>query len=154
MQDHNNVLQNTAATQVFSTRVINFPVAKVYEAWSNPEQLAIWWGPNGFTNTFHSFNQQPGGKWSYTMHGPDGVGNYPNEATFLEVIPQKRLVWDRQSQPHFHTFVEFEDLGEQTRINWVMAFDDERVYNSMIKFVPEKNEENLDRLEAFLNGGN
>lgn len=150
MQDFNDILKDTAGRQVFTTRAINFPVAKVYQAWSTPEQLAEWWGPNGFTNTFYIFDQQPGGRWSYTMHGPDGVGNYPNEATFLEVIPQKRLVWNRQSQPFFYTFAEFEHLGNQTRINWIMAFEDERVYNSMIKFVPEKNEENLDRLEAFL----
>ena len=150
MQDFNDVLKNTADTQVFSTREINAPVAQVYEAFNTPEKLAVWWGPNGFTNTFHIFDHQPGGRWSYTMHGPDGVGNYPNEATFLEIIPQKRIVWDRQSQPFFHTFIELEDLGDKTRINWIMAFEDERVYNSMIKFVPEKNEENLDRLAAFL----
>jgi len=150
MQDFNDVLKNTTDRQVFSTREISAPVARVYEAFNKPEQLAVWWGPNGFTNTFHIFDHQPDGRWSYTMHGPDGVGNYPNEATFLEIIPQKRIVWDRQSQPFFYTFIELEDLGDKTRINWIMAFEDERVHNSMIKFVPEKNEENLDRLEAFL----
>lgn len=33
--------------------------------------LKNWWGPDGFTNTFHEFNLRPNGKWILTMHGPE-----------------------------------------------------------------------------------
>ena len=44
-----------------------------------------WWGPNGFTNTFHEFDLRPGGAWRFIMHGPDGT-DYPNESVFVEVV--------------------------------------------------------------------
>ncbi|GAB3931348.1 SRPBCC domain-containing protein [Mucilaginibacter myungsuensis] len=150
MSELQDFLTETAERQIFSTRVIDFPIEAVYEAWTNPEQLPIWWGPNGFTNTFHVFDHQPGGRWSYTMHGPNGVGNYANEAYWLEIVPLKSIVWDRDSHPLFRTYVGFVDLIGKTQINWTMAFHEQREYEVIVKFAPEKNEENLDRLEQFL----
>lgn len=141
---------NINERQVTTTRTINAPVAIVYQAWSNPVHLINWWGPHGFTNTFHRFDYRPGGHWVYTMHGPNGVGNFENEGIFLTIIPNKTLVWDRASRPLFRTYVDFEDLGHQTKITWRMLFPTVDEYSKMVKFVPEKNEENMDRLEAYL----
>ncbi|MCB1097766.1 MAG: SRPBCC domain-containing protein [Verrucomicrobiae bacterium] len=40
---------------------------------SRTDRLAKWWGPAGFTNTFHEFDFQKGGRWHFTMHGTDGA---------------------------------------------------------------------------------
>ena len=48
--------------EIYSSRVVNVSVERLYDAFSNPEQLKIWWGPEGFTNTIHEFNLQPGGR--------------------------------------------------------------------------------------------
>jgi uncharacterized protein YndB with AHSA1/START domain len=47
----------------------------VFAAWTDPERLALWRGPNGFTTTTMSFELRPGGIWRFVMHGPDGRGN-------------------------------------------------------------------------------
>ena len=76
-------LSNPADRQFTTIRIIDAPLDKVYRAWTEPRHLAEWWGPNGFTNTFYIFDHQPGGRWVYTMHGPDFVDHIENEATFF-----------------------------------------------------------------------
>ena len=51
----------------------------VFAAINDPVRLARWWGPAGFSNRFDVFEFQAGGKWFFTMIGPDGKV-YPNEA--------------------------------------------------------------------------
>ena len=136
--------------EIFSRRELDFPISKAYEAMTNPAHLAKWWGPHGFTNTFHEFDLRPGGKWRYTMHGPE-KGNYENEAEFRAIAPLERVEWQRISQPHFYMIVEFENLGSnRTGIIFMMRFTDEKLYNTIVNFAPSKNEENFDRLEEVL----
>ena len=72
-----------ADREVVSTRLIDAPRERVIAAFSDPEQLAKWWGPNGFTNTIKKFDFREGGDWHLTMHGPDGT-DYRNESVFVE----------------------------------------------------------------------
>src|SRR3954464_14192513 len=96
--------------EVFNSRVLNSPLEKVYEAFANPSHLKNWWGPKGFTNTFHEFDLQPGGKWILTMHGPE-KGNYENSSVFKTVQPFILIAWTRVSQPLFDMEVAFEKLS-------------------------------------------
>lgn len=135
---------------ITSTRTFNHPVSKVYEAWANPELLKQWWGPKGFTNTFNEHDLRPGGRWIFTMHGPE-AGNYENAVTFAEVKPEEFLSWTRQSQPYFNVEVYFEAISDkQTKVVFKMIFDNEKLYNTIMAFAPEKNEENFDKLEQLL----
>ena len=52
------------------TRLINAPPARVFDAWTDPEQVVKWWGPRGFTTTTHKLEVKPGGVWCFVMHGP------------------------------------------------------------------------------------
>jgi len=88
----NNPVAEAADREIISTRVIAAPRDLVFKAFSDPENLARWWGPKGFTNTFHEFDLRPGGAWRFVMHGPDGV-DYPNESVFVEVVKPERIVF-------------------------------------------------------------
>ncbi len=96
--------------EVVTTRVFDAPWALVFRAWTEPEHLMQWWGPKGFTNTFHEFEMRTGGKWRFTMHGPNGA-EYLNEVEFEEVTPPERLIWKHVSMPHFQLTVLFEELS-------------------------------------------
>ncbi|MCK7591434.1 SRPBCC family protein [Subsaxibacter sp. CAU 1640] len=140
----------TSPTEIYSSRIIEAPVAKVYEAFANPVHLQQWWGPEGFTNTFHTFDLKPGGHWKLTMHGPE-VGHYENDSVFQSIEPQKRVAWKRLSQPLFDMEVCFESISEErTRISFRMTFATEKECEKLKKFVLPKNEENFDRLEREL----
>jgi uncharacterized protein YndB with AHSA1/START domain len=47
---------------IVTTRVLDGPRELVFKAWSDRDHLAHWWGPKGFTNTFHEFDIESGGK--------------------------------------------------------------------------------------------
>ena len=70
--------------EVVVTRRFAAPRDVVWEAWTNPDLVVQWWGPDGFTTTNHEMDVRPGGVWSHTMHGPDGT-DYPSRAVFREV---------------------------------------------------------------------
>jgi uncharacterized protein YndB with AHSA1/START domain len=69
---------------VVATRIFDAPRDLVWRAFTDPDHLKQWWGPNGFTNTFYVFDLKVGGHWRFTMHGPDGK-NYENEAVFVAI---------------------------------------------------------------------
>ena len=136
--------------EVVTTRIFGHRRELIFEAWTNPERLKNWWGPNGFTNTFYEFDLRPGGKWSFTMHGPDGT-NYPNESVFVKIEAPELLVFDHLSQPQFQVVATFTELQEaKTRVTFRMIFKSAEQCNALRSFVQEKNEENFDRLEAEL----
>ncbi len=81
-----------ADLEVVVTRRFDAPPEVVWEAWTNPDRVVQWWGPDGFTTTNHGMDVRPGGVWSHTMHGPDGT-DYPGRAVFREVVRPTRLVY-------------------------------------------------------------
>ena len=62
--------------EIVSIRNFTYSREQVFNAWTDPNRLKNWWGPKGFTNTFHEFDLRPGGKWSFIMHGPDDDSGY------------------------------------------------------------------------------
>jgi uncharacterized protein YndB with AHSA1/START domain len=136
--------------EIYSSRDLNSPIEKVYEAFANPLHLQKWWGPDGFTNTIHEFDLRPYGKWLLTMHGPE-KGNYENSSVFKTVVPNKLITWTRLSQPLFDMEVGFEQLNNsKSKISFKMIFKTFEECEKMKPFVAPKNEENLDRLERVL----
>ena len=122
----------------------------VYEAWTNPIHLANWWGPRGFTNTFSEFDFRVGGRWKFVMHGPE-KGNYPNEVEFTEIIPLELIAWNRITQPWFQVVTTFVEVSKNlTKLSFRMVFKTAEECNKLKRFVVEKNEENMDKLEEEL----
>ena len=62
----------TADREFLHSRRIDAPWERVFHAFSDAAHLTRWWGPKGFTSTFHEFDLRPGGRWRFVMHGPDG----------------------------------------------------------------------------------
>ena len=144
------ILNVTPDCQMISSRVVNAPIEIVFQAWTDPHHLARWWGPAGFTNTFKEFDLRPGGKWSFTMHGPE-KGNYPNECVFIKIEKPNLIAWYRLSKPIFQVVASFEEVdAAKTKLTFKMLFETAAECNKLKKFVPEKNEENFDKLEAEL----
>src|SRR5689334_2461741 len=76
--------------ELLITRLINAPRDLVWDAWTKPEHVQHWWGPDGFTNTIHEMEVKPGGVWRFMMHGPNGM-NFPNRIVFHEVVKPEKL---------------------------------------------------------------
>jgi len=137
-----------------TSREIAAPIDEVFAAFSDPERLARWWGPAGFTNTFHVCEFETGGRWIYTMHAPNG-GNPENESIFeLVELPGSihgsgaKVIIRHISQPLYYLTIELTRTGSKTLVSWSQVFDDESVANRISKVIIPANEQNLDRLTA------
>jgi uncharacterized protein YndB with AHSA1/START domain len=141
----------------FSTsREIAATAEKVFAAFSDPERLARWWGPAGFTNTFNICEFKNGGRWSYVMHSPHG-GNPANESVFEEIEPLKKVVIRHISEPKYRLTVELASSEAGTVVSWSQEFENSEVARRIEKIVVPANEQNLDRLSAEVlqeSGGN
>jgi len=99
------------------TRVFAAPRELVWKAWTEPEQLARWWGPKGFTNPVCEADAQAGGAIRIHMCGPDGTV-YPMTGRFVELVEPESIVFssaalDAEGKPMFEimntvTFTEHE----------------------------------------------
>lgn len=139
-----------AENEIYSSRILEATVEKVYQAFAQPQHLKNWWGPEGFTNTIHEFNLQPNGKWVLTMHGPE-KGNYENESVFTVVQPEKLVSWKRISQPLFNMEIHLKKIDDtKTEIAFRMIFKSVAECEKIKSFAVPKNEENFDRLEKEL----
>lgn len=144
------IISTTPETEIISFRIFNYPRKLLFRAWSEPEHLKNWWGPNGFTNTFDEFDFRVGGRWRFVMHGPD-KGHYPNECEFIKIEEPSLIAWKRHSQPYFQVVAEFEEVADgKTKLIFKMLFNTEAECMKLKKFVVDKNEENFDRLEIVL----
>lgn len=123
----------------------------IFATFLNPERLAKWWGPSGFFNTFHQYQFKTGGKWSFVMHGPDGR-NYPNEAEFVDIVPNEKVVIRHHSEPHFTLTIRISGSTIGSTVHWTQEFDSEDVANKIAHIIEPSNEQNLDRLMNEVNG--
>jgi uncharacterized protein YndB with AHSA1/START domain len=104
-------------------RVFDAPRELVFKAWIDPEQLAQWWGPHGFTNPLCEADARPGGAIRIDMKGPDGTV-FPMGGTFHEIVEPEKLVMtttamhDEAGNPKLAVLniVTFTDHGGKTKL--------------------------------------
>ena len=146
-----NILLPTPDSHIIQNRrVLNADITTVFHAITEPEHLQHWWGPEGFTNTFNECDLRPDGKWDFIMHGPDGR-DYHNECTFLKIEAPHLLVFNHTSAPEFQVVITLEEISpEKTGFTFTQVFETAEAAGNLRAFCLEKNEENIDRLEAEL----
>ena len=137
-------------------RVFDAPRPLVFKVWTEPEHVAQWWGPRGFTITTHEMAVRPGGVWRYVMHGPDGV-DYDNYIIFTEVVEPERLVYTHSSGEaddpgQFQVTVTFAEQGDKTQLSIYLLFASAEELNKVVKEFGaiEGANQTLDRLAEHL----
>jgi len=70
--------------EIVLTRLIDAPHELVYAAWTDPEQIQTWFGPEGFVIETHAIDLRQGGAWRFDMVAPDGT-RYGNRMVFLRL---------------------------------------------------------------------
>lgn len=73
------------------TRVFDAPRELVWKAWTNPEYVRQWWGPEGFTAPFCEMDFRVGGKFLYCMRTPDGQDLWSG-GEYHEIVPYEKIV--------------------------------------------------------------
>jgi uncharacterized protein YndB with AHSA1/START domain len=86
----------TPVKEVEFERTFNAPVDKVWQAWTDAEQLKKWWGPANVIITDCEVELKVGGRIYIVMEATEGMGEYkgtrwPLEGKFTEVKPKSKL---------------------------------------------------------------
>jgi uncharacterized protein YndB with AHSA1/START domain len=126
-------------TQIRVERIFDAPRERVYAVWTDPELIPQWWGDN---TVVEEMDVRAGGRYRFRT----GYGVVEGE--FHEVIPPERIV--QTFQNHVQT-LEFEALGERTKLTQTMQFDSMEARDTTMGFGVEKGAEaGFARVDALL----
>jgi uncharacterized protein YndB with AHSA1/START domain len=120
-------------------RVFDAPRSHVFSVYTDPELIPEWWGHD---TVVEEMDVRPGG--GYRFRTTNGVV----EGEFREVDPPARLV--QTFQNHLQT-LEFEDLGDQTKLTQTMHFETMEQRDMTMQYGVEKGAEGgFARIDAVL----
>lgn len=74
------------------TRAFHAPRQRVFAAWTQPEHVTRWWGPQGFSMLICEIDLRPGGRWRYVLRAPDGH-EFAFSGVYREIVPPERLIY-------------------------------------------------------------
>lgn len=87
--------QNNPATttkDLVITRIFDAPRALVWKAWTDPQHLMRWWGPETFTSPTCKVDLRVGGKYLFCMRSPEGQ-DFWSTGVYNEIVPLERIVY-------------------------------------------------------------
>jgi uncharacterized protein YndB with AHSA1/START domain len=123
MAARSNAAAEAAERELVITRVFNAPRSFVFKAWTDPEHLVRWLGPQGFTGTIVKMDVRPGGTYRVHMRGPEGDDHWA-QGVYRAVVEPERLVMTRNwadaegnpTSPETLLTVTFEEHDGKTKL--------------------------------------
>lgn len=141
-------------------RTFNAQRELVWKAWTEPERIAQWWAPKGWTTSIREMDVRPGGIWHYCMSGPDGMQSC-GKTYYSEVTAPERLIYlDTfvdgngnliEGLPRLNTITQFNETNGKTTITSRTSFEKAEDIDMLVGFGMEQGTtESWDQLEAHL----
>src|SRR6266852_708517 len=148
------VVTKSTARELIITRIFDAPRALVFEAWTKPEHIVHWFGPNGFTLPVCEMDFRTGGSYRLCMRAPDGNEHYAH-GVYREIVPSERIVWTSSFEDvpgsEILTTVTFADHegkdsgNANLTVNQTYSFESDRTRGA-----PQGWTETLEHLAAYL----
>jgi uncharacterized protein YndB with AHSA1/START domain len=110
--------------EILITRIFDAPRERVFAAWTDPDQVAAWYGPEHFDTrreTVH-IDLRVGGRWELTMVQRGTGTEYPLRYEIVELVEPELIVLRCPPMPEMGlpegtvTRIELHDHGEKTRM--------------------------------------
>jgi uncharacterized protein YndB with AHSA1/START domain len=134
-------------------RVFDAPPELVWRAWTDPDQLAAWWGPAGMHTPRETveLDLRPGGVLRLTMVMDDGSAEFPTDMRFTTVDPPAALGYewgDQRGLGSGSVELTFKDLGDgRTEMtNHFAGYTTEVIQGFMLEGANQQ----FDKLSAYL----
>jgi uncharacterized protein YndB with AHSA1/START domain len=121
--------------EITITRVFDAPARILFEAYSKPEHIMRWFGPKGWPVTLCEMDFRVGGKFRFAMTGPSGRQNTPFGGEYLEIVPDRKIVYDNgfetKGAGRMVVSVTFdEQAGGKTKLTIHTVFESIEMYKS------------------------
>ena len=96
--------ETTPVQEITIKRIFDAPREQVWEAWTEPEQLARWWGPHGWTNPVEriTMDVRPGGAFEVTSVSDEDGSEMTVQGIYREVVEPERIVMDEPAEGAWH----------------------------------------------------
>ena len=113
--------------EVLITRIFEAPRERVFRAWTDPDEVAEWYGPEHFDTPRERINidLRVGGRYELTMVQRGSGAEYPVIYEIVELVEPELIVLRSDPMPEIGmhepmlTRVEFHDHGDKTRMTLV-----------------------------------
>ena len=124
------------AREITITRVFDAPRELVWQAWTDPEHLARWWGPPGRSTPAESITVElrPGGTFRLSSIDDERGDDMVTLGTFREVVEPERLVVEEAAEDSWHegavseiTLSELDDGRTEMRFRATIHTTDEMI---------------------------
>lgn len=151
----NNLVVEREKLQFTMSREFSAPIEKVWQAYTDPEAVAKWWGQRRSETIVDKMDVRVGGKWRYIQREKDGT-EYAFNGEYIEVEAPTKLTSTFEFEPmpgHIITdHAVFEALPDgRTKMTVISTFDNLEDLDGMIASGMESGaEESWDQLEEFL----
>jgi len=133
-------------------RVLAAPRQLVWDAWTDPDQIAEWWGPAGMHTPRASveLDLRPGGVFRITMVQTETGAEFPSDMRFTEVREPELLAFAWEGQRGIgggSSAITFKDLGGKTEVvNHYAGYITDQIQSFMLQGTNEQ----FDKLAAYL----
>ena len=123
------------------TRVFDAPARLVFLAHSAPEHIKRWFGPRDWPVTSCEMDFRVGGRFRFTMTGPDGVMGPPFGGQYLDIVPNRKIQYDNGFlRPGFElddaekmvTTITFDEADGKTTLTMRTVFGSDQMYNDHV----------------------
>ena len=91
-------------------RTVDVSPALVWKAWTEPEHVKKWFCPAPWTTPECEIDLRPGGMFRTVLATPEGE-RFPNMGCYLEVVPEKKLVWTTALETGFRPATQMDASG-------------------------------------------
>jgi uncharacterized protein YndB with AHSA1/START domain len=113
-------------------RVVDLPAEKIWEAWTTPEHIKVFFCPRPWQVVDCKLDLRPGGIFYTKMRGPEGE-EFPSAGCYLEIVKNEKLVWTdaltenyRPSAASFFTgMILLDRVGDKTKYTAIAIHKDE-----------------------------
>ena len=117
-------------------REFDAPARLLFLAYSTSEHLMKWFGPKGWPLTLCEVDFRVGGRFRFAMTGPDGVQNTPFGGAYLEIVPNRKIVFDnafeQPGSPKMIMTVTFDEKAGKTTLTLHTLFESVAMKNEYL----------------------
>ena len=150
--NNQTTIERKSELELVVTRIFNGPARLVFEAWTKPELMRLWWAPksSGVPLLSCEMDVRVGGQYRLAF-GHDAASSFAFFGKYLEVTPPSRLVWTNdESEDAAVTTVTFEEQEGQTLLVLHELYPSKEALDEAIAGMADGMPEQFEQLDALL----
>lgn len=133
-------------------RTTHLTIDQIWQAWTEPQNLMKWFCPRPWKVTECRLDLKAGGEFYTLMQSPEGQ-EFPNHGSFLEIIPNNKLVWTNMMFKDFKPNPDAQLGFPFTVMLTLVKSDQETHYKAVVAHADEKGKKQHEEMGFYVGWG-